>query len=279
MKRYSKLLAGTAALIAINVTAVVAVGLPTGGPVQPAQAATAGMSMAGMSMGSISLLSPVGGTTITANTLTVKIAVKDFTLSCAQAGKAPRAGIGHWHLLLDGALVNMYCGASTTLSMQNVAPGVHQLEVMLAANNHMGMMAKDQAIMTTFTYRPARPLAALTAVTPAGKPTISIVSPARSATVGERFQIQLSWSNFTPSCDLLGKKNVTGYGHWHLNFDSMSGPMMGMGTMVAMGCTHTYTVFTDGLKPGKHTLYALLVDNQHAPLMPMVAASITVNVK
>jgi plastocyanin len=43
-------------------------------------------------------------------------------------------------------------------------------------------------------------------------------------------------------------------------------------------CTHTYTVFTDGLRPGKHTLYALLVDNQHAPVMPAVATSITINV-
>jgi hypothetical protein len=97
--------------------------------------------------------------------------------------------------------------------------------------------------------------------------------------VGENFQVELDWANFTPSCDLLGKKKLTGYGHWHLNIDTMMGPMMGMGTMLAMGCTHTYTVFTDGLRPGKHKLYALLVDNQHAPLIPDVASMITINVK
>jgi hypothetical protein len=77
----------------------------------------------------------------------------------------------------------------------------------------------------------------------------------------------------------LGKKDLTGWGHWHLNIDTMTGPMMGMGTMLAMGCTHTDTVFTDELKLGKHKLYALLVDNQHAPLMPEVATSVTINVK
>lgn len=33
------------------------------------------------------------------------------------------------------------------------------------------------------------------------------------------------------------------------------------------------------MSSGPHKLYALLVDNQHAPLMPEVATSITINVK
>jgi len=260
------------AFAVLGAAAVLAIGV-AGTPLHPSAHA------APMPMGNISLLAPAAGSVVTGNTVDVKIAVKGFTLSCPSAGKAPMDGVGHWHLLLDGALVNMYCGTGAALSLQNVAPGKHSLEVMLAANSHMGMMAKGQTAMASFTYQPASPLPALTAVTTTAKPTISILSPNTGATVGESFPVELDWSNFTPSCDLLGKKNVTGYGHWHLNFDSMSGPMMGMGTMVAMGCTHTYTVFTDGLKPGKHTLYALLVDNQHAPLMPEIATSITVNVK
>jgi len=55
--------------------------------------------------------------------------------------------------------------------------------------------------------------------------------------------------------------------------------MMGMGTMLAMGCARTATVYTDELTPGRHKLFALLVDNQHAPLMPEVGTSITINVK
>ncbi len=259
--------------LALMSAAVLVLASVTGAPLrQPAHAAT-------MSMGSIALLAPGAGAVVTGNTVDVKVAVKDFTLACPLAGKPVQAGVGHWHLLLDGALVNMYCGGGAALSLQNVAPGAHTLEVMLAGDNHMEMMGKGQTAKTSFTYTPARPLSPLTAYKAAGKPSITILSPADGATVGENFPVELDWSNFTPSCDLLGKHNLTGYGHWHLNIDTMMGPMMGMGTMLAMGCTHTYTVFTDGLRPGKHKLYALLVDNQHAPLMPAVSTMITINVK
>jgi len=234
---------------------------------------------AAMTMGSLTLLSPWPGTIVTGATVPVTVGIKDFTSTCATAGKAPRAGQGHWHLLLDGALVNMYCGAHTTLSLRNVAPGTHTVEALLAANNHMDMMGTGQMAKTTIVYRPAHALAPLTPYTAPGKPTIRIVSPVNGATVGARFPVTLAWTNFRPSCDLLGKKNLTGYGHWHLNIDSMMGPMMGMGTMLDMGCAHTATVYTDELTPGTHKIFALLVDNQHAPLMPEVATSITINVK
>jgi len=271
MKRQRLVLVGAAAMLLADVAAVLVTSVPGSPRIQPARAAT-------MSMGGISLLAPAAGTVVTGNTVDVRVAVKDFTLSCPMAGKPVQAGVGHWHLLLDGALVNMYCGTGAALSLQNVAPGTHTVEVLLAGDNHMTMMGKGQTATATFTYQPANPLPALASAKAAGKPSITILSPANGATVGENFPVELDWANFAPSCDLLGKKNLAGYGHWHLNIDSMSGPMMGMGTMLAMGCTHTYTVFTDGLRPGKHKLYALLVDNQHAPLMPPVSTSITINV-
>jgi plastocyanin len=261
MKRYVLALIGVTAMI-------VAAGAPLA---RPARAA--------MMMGRLTLLAPAPGTVVTGTTVPVRIAVKDFTINCAWAGKANRAGMGHWHLLLDGALVNMYCGTAAVLSLQNVAPGTHTLTAVLAANNHMDLMGKGQMARTSFVYKPAHALPMLAAYKASGKPALRILAPRSGATVGEHFQVVLDWSNFRPSCDLLGKKNLAGYGHWHLNLDTMMGPMMGMGTMLAMGCTHTYTVFTDGLKPGRHKLYALLVDNQHAPLMPAVATFITITVK
>lgn len=51
----------------------------------------------------------------------------------------------------------------------------------------------------------------------------------------------------------------------------MSGPMMGMATMLGMACAPTFQASTQGLTPGHHTFFALLVDNQHAPLMPELA--------
>ena len=88
MKRY--------ALAPMAVTAmIVAAGAPLARP--------AGAAM----MSSLKLLAPAPGTVVPGTTVPVRIAAKHFTMSCAWAGKAPRAGMGHWHLLLDGALVNM----------------------------------------------------------------------------------------------------------------------------------------------------------------------------
>ena len=88
-----------------------------------------------------------------------------------------------------------------------------------------------------------------------------------------------SGRRFKVSRALFGKPNLEGYGHWHLNLDSATGGMMGTGGMMAMSCTNTVRASTEGLKPGStHTLIALLVDNLHVPLMPMVAARVTVRI-
>ena len=88
-------------------------------------------------------------------------------------------------------------------------------------------------------------------------------------------------ANFIPSCALYGKPNLAGYGHWHAFVDSLNGGMMGMGTMLFMSCANSGYVSLAGIKPGKHTFYAELVDNLHTTSIkgPHVAASVTVTVK
>ncbi len=213
-------------------------------------------------------VSPQTGAVITANSIDVKVAVTGFQLSCALAGKAPRAGFGHYHIELDHALVNMYCASPASISLQNVTPGQHTLTVLPALNNHEEVNAGKEEM--TFTYQPASALPTITAAS-LGSPSIKILSPQNGATVSGTFTIQVAFTNFNPSCDLLGKANLAGYGHWHVNVDSMSGPMMGMATMLGMSCAATFQASTQGLTPGHHTFFALLVDNQHAPLMPDVA--------
>jgi hypothetical protein len=213
-------------------------------------------------------VSPKNGTVVTTNSLDVSVAVTGYQLSCALAGKPPKEGFGHYHIELDHALVNMYCAEAASISMQNVSPGQHTLTVLPALNDHEEV-AKGKEDMT-FTYQPASPLPAITAAS-LGTPSIKILSPHAGDTVSGDFAIQVVISNFNASCDLLGKANLKGYGHWHLNVDSMSGPMMGMATMLGMACSTTFQASTQGLKPGHHTFFALLVDNQHAPLMPDVA--------
>lgn len=260
MKRYVVAVLSVAAMI-------VAAGMPLGSPAGAAPAQQAS---------SIQILAPATNTMVTGDTVAVKIAIKNLTMNCAWAGTPPRAGIGHWHLLLDGGLVNMECGTAAVLSMQNVTPGKHTIVAMLAANDHSAIAGKAAMATTTFTYKPAHALPALAAYHAPGKPSITIAAPNNNATVGEHFKVVLDWANVRLSCALMGKANVAGYGHWHLFVDSLK---QGLATMLDMGCSHGYTAFTDGLTPGKHTLYAVLADNLHAPIAGAAVASMSFNVQ
>ncbi len=55
--------------------------------------------------------------------------------------------------------------------------------------------------------------------------------------------------------------------------------MMGMMTMLGMSGSDTFEATTEGLPPGPHTFFAIVVDNQHAPLMPEVIAQVDLIVK
>ena len=248
--------------------------------------ASSSMSMGGgtLPMGAkdmhVTIVSPAAGTKVTGNSVTVHVRVSGYKDTCALAGKhvmGMEATItGHYHVLLDGALVNMYCTPAAVVSLQNVRPGMHTLTVAPALDDHAEVTRNARSVM--FDYAPATPLPVLTGVT-AGTPSIAIVSPAPGATVSGPFTVQVHIKNYRPSCALYGKPNLHGYGHWHLNLDSATGGMMGMGGMMRMSCTNTIQASTAGLKPGStHTLIALLVDNEHAPLMPLVAARVTVRI-
>ena len=165
----------------------------------------------------------------------------------------------------------MYCSDTATISLQNVAAGQHTLAVLPALNCHEEATTGQQDM--TFTYQPASTLPAIAAAH-LGAPSIKILSPHTGDTVSGTFTLQVAINNFNPSCDLFGKANLNGYGHWHVNVDSMSGPMMGRATMLGMSCATTFQASTQGLTSGHHTFFALLVDNQHAPLMPGIADKI-----
>ncbi len=224
-----------------------------------------------------SITAPADGSKVTANAVTLHVDTSGFEDSCALAGKPLQAGTGHYHVLIDGSLVNMFCTPTATVSMQNVTPGMHELAVVPALNDHAEVMENETSIKIDF--QPANPPPEITDATIAGKPSIKILSPKNGATVSGPFDVRVRITNFHPSCDLLGKPAVSGYGHWHLNLDSMSGPMMGMGTMLGMSCKTMFHASTEGLKAGQtHTLIALLTDDGHAPLQPPVASEVTVHI-
>jgi hypothetical protein len=261
-----------------------------GGKSQPAGTATGGgakattttqMAMAmppGAEHMKVAITAPANGTRVTANQLTLKVATSGYTDTCDLAGKPEvNATTGHYHVLVDKSLVNMYCTPTATVSMQNLKPGRHTLTVVPALNDHAEV--EDNAKSISINYQPTHPLATLTDTTFAGTPSITILSPQPGATVSGPFDVVVQLSNFDASCALFGKPDLAGYGHWHLNLDSSTGPMMGMGSMLGMSCQRVFHATTDGLKPGEtHTLIALLVDDGHAPLHPAVESKVEVKI-
>lgn len=247
-------------------------------PTATGPAQTAMPLQAGAQSMKVSITSPANGTKITGNSVTLDVAHSGYTFSCDLAGKPVQAGEGHYHVLIDKSLVDMECTPQAVVSMQNVKPGTHTLTVVPAQDDHAEISAN--AVNVTIDYEPASPLPQITDVSPLGKPSITIVSPKPGDTVSGNFDVVVAVKNFNLSCDLYGKPDVAGYGHWHLNLDSTSGPMMGMGTMAGMSCLTTFHASTAGLKAGStHTLIATLMGNGHAPLEPLVNAQVEVKVK
>lgn len=214
----------------------------------------------------VELDSPSAGGTLTENEIEVQVEPVGYELACEEAGKPLREGVGHYHTVFDGALVDMSCDPSTTISMQNVEPGEHTVAVHAALNDHNEVLEHEQEF--TFTYEPDDPLPEITD-NDQGEPSITIVSPEDGATVSGEFDVEIEVENFELSCDLLGKPGLLGFGHWHINIDENdpTAPMMGMAPMVTMSCENSFTMSTEGLEPGStHDIIALLADNGHAPL-------------
>ena len=223
----------------------------------------------------LTVLAPANGAVVTGNSVTTKVAVSNFKLDMGLAGTPNKKGVGHYHVLLDGSLINMYGTRTAKISLQNVAPGKHTLMFVPAENEHEDDMKAAKSVK--FIYKPSSALPAVGAAS-LGKPTLKIVSPANGSTVSGGFVMKVAVTNFKLSDPLFGKADVAGYGHWHVNIDSTSMGMMGMATMMGMSGTPSMNVSLAGVTPGKHRFWAILEDNTHAPTIG-VKTAITLNVK
>lgn len=268
MQRRTRRLAG-AGLVGAGALALAGLAL-AGNPKKPKM-------MSANTGAKIRILAPKPGQVITGNVLHTDVAISHFKVDCALAGTAPKMGVGHYHIHLDGALINMFCGPKASISLANVKPGRHTLEFVAAENNHMEDMHSAKEV--SFVYKPTHPLV----IKPrrfAGSPSITIVSPKNHTTVSGGFDLVVKWKNIIPSCALYGKPDVAGYGHWHAFVDTTKGGAMGMGTMLGMSCAHRFHVSLAGIKPGVHKFFAELEDDAHAPtLSGHTTAEVTLTVK
>ena len=218
----------------------------------------------------LTIVQPATGDIVTGNTINTEIGLEGRRIDCNLAGRPPQSGVGHYHIHLDNSLINAFCDLSASVSLQNVSPGPHTLTFVPAGNDHseVANAAKD----LPFTYRPTKPLPTITPLRHPGKPTLRIISPKPGATISGEVTIRAAFTNWRLSGDLFGKPDVAGYGHWHIMLDHLA-----MSSMMAMSSTPDFTVSLNGVKPGKHTIIAMLADNLHIP--NGVVARVIVNVR
>src|SRR5215470_17460438 len=173
---------GSAFRAGVGAAAVALVAAACGSPGQPAAAgghakspmpemsSSMPMPSPSMSMGSgmlpmgakrmhVTITSPRTGVKVTGNSVTVHVAVTGYKNTCALAGRPLMGGMqatatGHYHVLLDGSLINMFCTPTAVVSLQNVKHSKHTLTVVPSLDDHAQVTANEKSIM--FDYTPAK---------------------------------------------------------------------------------------------------------------------------
>ena len=246
-------------VVALTITAAVAV---------PA-VAVAGLSQ--VSAPQLSVLQPRTGTVVQGNNVPTRVAISGWRVDGMLAGKALVPGVGHYHVHLDGRLVNAYGAPRAALSLQNVAPGKHELSFVLARNDHSEVASSGKTV--GFRYKPSSRLPVVKPATFPGAPSIRIVSPKNGTVVNGGVALKVAVGNFNLSSALFGKLPVGGYGHWHVFLDEPA-----MANMMMMTAGKTLDISLKGVPRGKHKLIAVLADNLHAPVQGAMAV-VNIDVK
>lgn len=272
-------------LFAVSLLSTV-VGLAAAGCTERVSAQTGmpgGMHMAETN-GVMKVVSPQEGSRVATIDIPVKVDVSNFKLSPEHVGMPDVKDEGHIHVMLDGmnmgVLFNFYTAPNFTLPGRGIAPGRHTLIFDLASNTHMDFEKTVQKV--SIDYEPARPAPAPAPAANVGRPAVKVVSPRDGATVGPKFEIKVAPANFSPALDLEGKRNLAGYGHYHV-FVDMKAPapdeMMSMAGMVGMPGSNTIPVDLSAWSNGKHVITIMPVQNDHTEIQGAMPAMFTINLQ
>ncbi|HET7853661.1 MAG TPA: hypothetical protein VFM04_04305 [Candidatus Methylomirabilis sp.] len=106
-------------------------------------------------------------------------------------------------------------------------------------------------------------LAATARVAAAPQVSISIATPQEGATItAPSVSFTIDAKGFKIDCGLAGKASQDGVGHWHVILDDR---------LVDMACGPGYLVSLRNVKPGPHTLVAVLAQNNHTEIRESAA--------
>jgi hypothetical protein len=202
------------------------------------------LAFAGLSSAvpSVNITSPTESAVMSSATVSINLTVGEFTLDMAAAGSAPAAGVGHYHILLDGTLAKM--GGTPTTFLAAVSAGPHTIVVELVGNDHAPIGTNDTVNISVA----------------AGAPSLRLLSPADGALVPLNWTaFSIAVTNFTLDPAAINNTPVAGRGHYHIFVDTHY-----------EGLSANPTHFVANLAAGNHTLRISLYNNDHTPITPWV---------
>ncbi len=196
----------------------------------------------------VRISAPTSPLTVNGSSVTLTLAVSNFTLSAVHVGLAAVSGEGHWHVFVDGAYIGY--GAALFALASRLAPGTHTVAVEMRNNDHSAL--------------PWAPFDEVQVTVRPGAPSLSIGAPLGGSDIAYNFAgLSLSVSNFT-LLPKFGQAAVAGEGHVHIFLD---------GVYLFFWANTTVTV--GGLTAGTHTVRVELRANDHSPLADPVADEVT----
>lgn len=195
----------------------------------------------------------------------LKISTKNFKLTQISNSPTNKAGEGHYHVVLDDAdpekdyVTPDYRETIKVTLPKSTKPGPHKLHVYLMNNDHTKYKPEGKATLEIN-------------VLEAGSPSIvSFKADKVKVKPGDKLTTTIEVANFVLKAISGSPTNKAGEGHYHLSFDANDPEK----TYVAATHEKTYTITIPGsLTPGKHKLFAYLMNNDHTKVTPEVKVSI-----
>lgn len=215
---------------------------------------------------SIQIVAPRNGATISGTQMVVEVRVADFILNGPAIGRAGVPGQGHWQAYVDGTLAGL--SADDVVSIPNdtypaLGPGRHVIKVELRHNDYTPVAGAKSAEVTVriperspMRYAPAP-----------GSPGIKILSPRNHAKTSPDVIVWVRIQGVKQNPLAIGKAAAPGEGYWRLFAD---------GAVAGLSASSVADV---QLARGKHTLRAVLYNNDHTPLRGASSDQIAITVR
>jgi plastocyanin len=195
------------------------------------------------------------------------VTVTNFTLAPDKIGKEAADGEGHYRVYLDDKTGDDALATSGDKTVKvtlpgDISTGAHKLKVVLYTNDKK---AVDPAVSVTVDFT----------VKAAGTPKVEVSAAKDTVAIGSAVKLTIKATNFTLKKVSPNPVNKAGEGHYHVYLDDKTGTDY-------LAASHRGDIDVSiplDVKPGKHKLRVVLMNNDHTPITPSTSAEVEITVE